>query len=62
MKKKLALFVLVLGVMGSAAACGQKDCKAKGCSEEIFEDGYCEEHYFEKAIEKGFEKIGDLFK
>jgi hypothetical protein len=62
MKKKLALFAVIFGIMASAVACGQKDCKAKGCSEEVYKDGYCEEHYFEKAFEKGLEELGGLFK
>ena len=43
------------------SSCGKKDCKAEGCSEEIYEEGLCKKHYFGKAIKKGIEEIGDLF-
>ncbi len=61
MKKKFVLFTAILCVTFSAAACGQRDCKAEGCSEEVFKKGLCEEHYIEKAFEEGLEDLGNLF-
>ena len=61
MKKKFVLFTVVLGIMVSAAACGKKDCKAEGCSEEVYKKGFCEEHYLEHALEEGLKELGGLF-
>ncbi|NLJ97540.1 MAG: hypothetical protein GX321_10365 [Clostridiales bacterium] len=51
------IFVIMLQVI----ACSPRDCKAKDCSEEVYKDGLCEEHYYEKAFKDGFEKLGELF-
>ncbi|CUH93438.1 hypothetical protein [Herbinix luporum] len=61
MKKKILLYLLLFSLMLIPSSCGKKDCKAEGCSEEIYEEGLCKKHYFEKAIKKGIEEIGDLF-
>lgn len=61
MKKKFALLTVIFGIMVSAVACGKKDCKADGCSEEVFKKGFCEEHYLENAIEEGLKDLGSLF-
>ena len=44
-----------------AVACGSKDCKAKNCSNDIYEDGLCEVHYFEKALKDGLKDLEGLF-
>ncbi len=62
MKKRCFLLTLIFSIMLFAAACGQKDCKAEGCSEEVFKNGYCEAHYYEKMIEEGLKELGDMFK
>ena len=49
MKKKLAALLLLGALSLQLVACGN-DCKADGCDKEVYEDGYCEMHYFEKAI------------
>jgi hypothetical protein len=61
MKKKVVLFAMVLTIMLMTVACAAKDCKAKDCSEEIFRDGLCEVHYFEKALEDGLKNLDGLF-
>lgn len=61
MKKKVALFAMIFVIMLQAIACSPKDCKAPGCSDDIYKDGLCDSHYFEKALDDGLEKLGDLF-
>lgn len=49
MKKRIAaLFLAILAAM-SLVACGGK-CKASGCDEEVYEDGYCEIHYLANQL------------
>ncbi len=62
MKKRFALVAVVFSIMVTALACSQRDCKAKGCSEDVFQKGFCEEHYLENAIEEGLKDLGELFK
>lgn len=61
MKKKAVLFTMIFVIMLQVIACSPRDCKAKDCSEEVYKDGLCEEHYYEKAFEAGLEKLGDIF-
>ncbi len=61
MKKKVVLLAMVLTIMLMTVACASKDCKAKDCSEEIFQDGLCEVHYFEKTLKDGLKNLDGLF-
>ena len=61
MKKRFLLLAMVSMIMLMAVACGSKDCKAKNCSNDIYEDGLCEVHYFEKALKDGLKDLEGLF-
>ena len=58
MKKRIAAVLLVLVMAMQLAACGST-CKANGCNEEIYKDGYCTTHYYLNA---GGNILNELFK
>lgn len=47
--KKICAIMLVVAMSVMMAGCGNK-CKEKGCNEEVFKKGYCQEHYLEHEI------------
>ena len=52
MKKywKTCLILVVLCVALLALASCKKTCKVSGCERDVFQDGYCDIHYAEKAL------------
>ena len=59
MKKTFLCVGMVLAIVVQLTACGAKTCKVDGCGEtEIYEDGYCRYHYYEKV---GTNILKDLF-
>ena len=51
--KYISAFLCAAILMLSMAACSSS-CKEKGCSEDVYEDGYCMEHYLEHALMGAF--------
>jgi len=46
MYKKAGIFFLLMLTALQISACGSKNCKAKDCDSEIYQDGYCKYHYY----------------
>lgn len=51
MKKKMKFLILLVAALVQLTACSMEPtCKVAGCDEtEIYEDGYCKYHYYEKV-------------
>lgn len=62
-KGKLIAVTLLLAVMLSACSFPQllQTCKASGCDEEIYRDGYCRYHYYLKNGEDTLKDIMNAF-
>lgn len=60
MKRKITILLLMVTTITQITACSLKPtCKTDGCdSTEIYQDGYCKKHYYEKV---GENIINDLF-
>lgn len=57
--KKLFVLLLTVVMALSITACS-KTCKESGCSEKVYEDGYCELHYYTHALEDALGDLGSL--
>ena len=57
--KKFFVLLLVVVMALAMTACSSK-CKESGCSEDVYEDGYCEIHYAAHALEDALGELGDL--
>lgn len=63
MKKKfLACFLLGVMALQFTACSFEPKCKKDGCDEtEIYDDGYCEKHYYENVGDNLKDKVKGLF-
>ena len=59
MRKKIAAVVLLATMAFSLSACSfSNTCKASGCDEEVYKNGYCEYHYI---LDVGGDLLESLF-
>ena len=56
MKKWIA--VLSLLEMVCLTACSASHCKAGGCNDDVYKDGYCEYHYTVNNAKNNIDKFG----
>lgn len=61
MKKKMMVVLLMVTMMTQVVACSlKKTCKVSGCDEtDIYQDGYCKLHYYEKVGENLINELGN---
>ena len=57
MKKFLFVLTMVMVIM-AASACGIVSCKADGCSDEVYKDGYCKYHYTVSTAKNEIDNLG----
>lgn len=61
MKKKLLVIMMLLVTAIQLVACGDiitPTCKEDGCDDtDIYEEGYCEYHYYENIVGNAIEDI-----
>ena len=48
--KTCLILVVLCAALLALASCGKKTCKVSGCERDVFQDGYCDIHYAEKAL------------
>ena len=63
MRKKVQFVLALIMVMTLLSACGEPaNCKAEGCDDEIYMDGYCQYHYTMQQLDGlGKELFDGLF-
>jgi major membrane immunogen (membrane-anchored lipoprotein) len=61
MKLKKVLFVMMLSSVMLSACSFTQTCKAEGCDEEIYQDGYCKYHYYLKNGEDTIKNLINSF-
>ncbi len=62
MYKKTGIFFLLMLTALQISACGSKNCKAKDCDSEIYQDGYCKYHYYINQAENAVDAVEDGLK
>lgn len=60
MRKRRLLAALLAGAIAvQTAACGEDNtCREDGCEQEIYRDGYCEDHFYLQQAEELMEGLG----
>lgn len=58
-KRKLLAFFLIGLLAVQMTACGEDDtCGEEECEQEIYRDGYCEDHFYLHQAEELTERLG----
>ena len=57
MGKKVMAAIAAAGLLLSLSACGSKHCKAQGCDDEVYKDGYCQYHFTLHAVDSAAKDV-----
>lgn len=62
MRKKTGIMLLLILTALQITACGSKNCKAKDCDSEIYQDGYCKYHYYKNQAAEAVDAVEEGIK
>lgn len=57
MRKKVVAAIAAAGLLLSLSACGFQRCKAQGCDDKPYKDGYCQYHFTLQAVDNAAKDV-----